>query len=236
MKIFIKIFILLSFILNAQNKSNSLKVTYGFLNHSEEIKNDQIYKQIAKDTYKEAYTIAENVFSFELICKEKESIFFKNELILQETYSLLVDILLKTLEKKFFYRNENQFIYTFDFFGQNYLVEVPKLKDIVITNESKLINNYNCYKATCYDEISNQNVIVWFTPELNLNKGPSIFHDFPGLVLEINYKYYSIICKNIKFELDQNDIDKIKKPKGLHVTREELLKNLERTKEGLRKN
>jgi GLPGLI family protein len=228
-------FIFSIFSIYAQNSNNQIKVTYGFLNQSTEIKNDKNYKKEAVNAFEEAYKIAEDIISFELIQNNNETIFLKNKLVLQESYSPLVQITLRVTGKNDFYKNENKFYNVFQDFGETYLILVNPLKNLEITSESKSINNYTCYKATCYDEFTKQNVSLWFTPDLNYHIGPFNFHNLPGLVMEVNYKYYSIVCKNIKFEVDQNDIDKIKKPKGLEITHNEMIKRFEMSKNNLRK-
>jgi GLPGLI family protein len=221
-----------------QDLENNIKVSYGFLNNSSNIVNDKKYQEIAKKTYKDAYKIAEDILSFELIYKNKESIFFKNKFISDESYSSLVQITLQVIENNKFYRNDknNEFFYTFKFFENSNLIKINDFVKPEITAESKVINNYLCYKAVCYDEVSKQNVTVWFAPELNFNIGPLNFHNFPGLVLEVNFEYYSIVCKKIDFNPSDEDLAKIIKPKGELISEDDLLKTLEKTKSKLKKN
>lgn len=64
------------------------------------------------------------------------------------------------------------------------LLIVKKPKKWKITQESKKIGNYLCFKAI---DIESKNKkmkpIVWFTPEIPVSFGPLDFHGLPGLVI-----------------------------------------------------
>lgn len=227
-----------NFMIFSQSIEKNIKITYGFLNHSSELINDKQFKKEAIDNYQKTYEIAEKIISFELLFNNNESIFYKNNLIFQDSYTPIQKILLKATESFVFYRNieKNEFFHSFSFFGNSYLVFVNKIKDVEFTTETKKINDYLCYKAKCYDEISKQNITIWYSPDLNYNIGPLNFHNFPGLVLEVNLKYYSIVCNKIDFKPEIEIFEKLKPPKGEKVTQEELLVKLENSKSKLKKN
>jgi len=91
----------------------------------------------------------------------------------------------------------------------------------IITNETKVIDGYTCYKATCqyntYDENRKKplsfNPIVWFAPSLPYSFGPSGLDGLPGLVLEgtFNGRLYFYATK-ISF----NDKTLIKLDRPIH--------------------
>lgn len=57
-----------------------------------------------------------------------------------------------------------------------------------ITQETKKIGNYNCFKASYTWKTINgkpRKVIAWFTPELPYNYEPKEFCGLPGLILEL---------------------------------------------------
>ncbi|MDQ6469998.1 GLPGLI family protein [Flavobacterium sp. LHD-80] len=102
-----------------------------------------------------------------------------------------------------------------------------------ITNETKMINGYKCYKAICtYQEFSTKRnkmltftPEVWFAPELSFPFGPVGLDGVPGLVLEasLNSRTYFYATK-IEFNIKNPEI-KIEKPsKGKYITMEESLK------------
>jgi len=67
-----------------------------------------------------------------------------------------------------------------------------------ITNETKQIQNYNCYKATT--TFRGNNFEVWFTPEIPINAGPWKWYGLPGLILEATDKDQSVVFKLEKIE------------------------------------
>lgn len=102
-----------------------------------------------------------------------------------------------------------------------------------ITNETKMISGYQCYKAICkYEEFDNaRNKMltftpeVWFTPEIPVSFGPRGLDGLPGLVLEasFNSRTYFYATK-VELNITKPEI-KIEKPnKGKYITLEESLK------------
>jgi GLPGLI family protein len=78
-------------------------------------------------------------------------------------------------------------------FGKLIIKEVKDNK-WEITGESKLIENYTCYKAVSYYEaytfkgITKFPLIAWFCPEIPFSYGPQMYANLPGLVLEIQIR------------------------------------------------
>lgn len=100
-----------------------------------------------------------------------------------------------------------------------------------ISNESKLINGYKCFKATSYKEefdkirnrINRLNVVAWFTPEIPTSFGPAGLDGLPGLVLEgsTNGKLFLYATK---INFDCNSKIKIERPiNGKEVSENEYL-------------
>lgn len=102
-----------------------------------------------------------------------------------------------------------------------------------VTKDSKLIDDYLCYKAvfnrpfldkkgeTRYTEI-----IAWFCPTLAFNLGPFEAVGLPGLVLEFHSGQYIFFANNILLEKEGKVIEKPKIDKV--VTQEELNKIIKR--------
>ncbi|NRR92657.1 GLPGLI family protein [Winogradskyella undariae] len=69
----------------------------------------------------------------------------------------------------------------------------------VITEESKKIGEYVCYKATTQN-FRGRNYEVWFTYDIPVPTGPWKFHGLPGLILEVHddKNIINITFNNIK--------------------------------------
>lgn len=104
-------------------------------------------------------------------------------------------------------------------------------KNWVINTESKLIDNYKCYKVAYMEPYKNGNgvtktksIIAWFSPSLPFPYGPRGYNGLPGLVLELFDvdKGTTTIIKSI--DIKQHPIE-IKFPKGKVITVDEYMKN-----------
>lgn len=92
---------------------------------------------------------------------------------------------------------------------KTYLI-VDKLNKIdwKITNEKVNINKFVCKKATAV--VNNKKIIAYFTEEITINDGPSIFYGLPGLILKVEApdRTYTVLEISYKNNLD---IQKLKK-------------------------
>lgn len=109
-------------------------------------------------------------------------------------------------------------------FGQDFIVIKPKLK-WEITNISKKIGKYNCFKAITQKKIespqgiSYHRVVAWFAPEIPFNFGPKGYGGLPGLIVRLDEGNLSYTIKSIK----KIDFLEFKKPtKGKEITEEEF--------------
>ncbi|WCM42524.1 GLPGLI family protein [Flavobacterium sp. CBA20B-1] len=67
-----------------------------------------------------------------------------------------------------------------------------------ITNETKKIQNYTCYKATT--SFRGNTFEAWFTPDIPINAGPWKWYGLPGLILEATDTDKSVVFKIEKME------------------------------------
>lgn len=94
-----------------------------------------------------------------------------------------------------------------------------------ITQETKKIGNYLCYKAVF------ENTEAWFVPTIPVNFGPKNYNGLPGLILEV--KKVGLTIKAIKMTLNPNKKVVIKKPKSAKtITEEEYYKNFNKMFKG----
>lgn len=71
-----------------------------------------------------------------------------------------------------------------------------------ITNDIIKIDNFSCKKATV--TIKNKDITAYFTEEIPVGDGPSIFYGLPGLILKVVApdRTYSVLEINFKKNLD----------------------------------
>jgi GLPGLI family protein len=125
------------------------------------------------------------------------------------------------------------FINHFEFQGKNYnIINNQSTDDWEITSETKLINEFLCYKVVKKDNKS-PFPIIWLAPELNFPIGPFDFNNFPGMILEVNYKILTIFCDKIEFENENLHFGNIQEPKGILMSYEDFKKIIETAKKGL---
>ncbi|MBA5791899.1 GLPGLI family protein [Flavobacterium sp. xlx-214] len=68
----------------------------------------------------------------------------------------------------------------------------------IITNETKKINDFTCYKATT--TFRGNNFEAWFTPDIPINAGPWKWYGLPGLIVEATDTDKSVVFKLEKVE------------------------------------
>ena len=117
-------------------------------------------------------------------------------------------------------------------FGELFLVTYA-FPDWEITNETKKIGEFTCYKAIRKKK-SNDNAedVVWFTPQIPVQFGPILYNGLPGLVLEVQVGKIRVIASKIKLNTEQAII--IEQPiKGVKMAQEEFRKKVQEMAEEL---
>lgn len=93
--------------------------------------------------------------------------------------------------------------------------------DWSLLNETKIIDNYKCYKATTalyyngktYNDLR---ITAWYTPEIPVSFGPIGYGGLPGLILELQNDLGTFYVKKINLALDTApEIDKLLSPKAV---------------------
>ena len=108
--------------------------------------------------------------------------------------------------------------------GECFII-VSKFKKWKLTQETKKIAGYICYKATTVLIRNNKSIhiVVWYTPSIPVSFGPKEYNGLPGLVLEAqnNSRYF----RATKLILNPKEKVIIKKPtKGIRVSQKEFNK------------
>lgn len=134
-------------------------------------------------------------------------------------------------------------------FGKEFLVVEPLVKpDWKLSDETKKIGDYNCFKAELvipvtekqkqdYEDFLKRDaqkpalfkmakpedrvVTVWYTPEIPVSLGPDNYWGLPGLILEVNDGTAILLCS--KVTLSNKEKFKIKVPnKGEKVSQKKF--------------
>lgn len=86
--------------------------------------------------------------------------------------------------------------------------------DWKITQETKMINGYQCYKAVTQhtpDAGKEWKITAWFAPKLPFQFGPLVYGGLPGLVLELQQSYYTFTATQIDLSKKDKKIIRLKK-------------------------
>lgn len=114
-------------------------------------------------------------------------------------------------------------------FGR-FLVSRP-YQDWVLHDESKMIGDYVCFKATTFHTVTTPqgkifkyDFTTWYTPQLPYKFGPVGYGNLPGLIIELKGASFTYSVKNMEFydglENKKNEIPTLKKLKL--ITEEEF--------------
>jgi len=152
------------------------------------------------------------------------------------------------------YKNtkESLFAEKTDLMGKIFLIRDSLSKpDWKLTNETKGIGNYTCYKAIWEqesrkityvnnkrqetDEMEVRTITAWYTPEIPINNGPDSYWGLPGLILEVNENGERLmLCSKIVLNPKESII--IAEPKkGKKVNKKEFEKIAEKKAEEMMK-
>lgn len=149
------------------------------------------------------------------------------------------DVLFKNIK-------EDEYLNQTEIMGKRFLVK-DKLQvyDWKLTNETKNIGKYTCYKATYTREEERTNMsitngdikekkekvdvvtTVWYTPQIPVSNGPRNYQGLPGLIMEVKEGNETIMCTEIVMN-PKEKIEIIKPKKGKEVTQEEYTKIMQK--------
>lgn len=113
------------------------------------------------------------------------------------------------------YKNlqKSEFLNSKELYGKKFLIrddiETP---DWQLSNESKTIGDYVCFKATYVfkseesedsprlrsgNEDKEKQIIAWYTPQIPVKNGPMEYDGLPGLILEVQDGSLKLLCTKI---------------------------------------
>lgn len=104
----------------------------------------------------------------------------------------------------------------------DFIVKEALNKNWTLTNESKLIGVYKCFKATTEDVVVTKEktfrhpITAWYCPEIPFPYGPLSYGGLPGLILELQTKNGVYGVKKIDLKQTPIEIETLKKYKLIH--------------------
>jgi len=99
-----------------------------------------------------------------------------------------------------------------------------------LTQETKKIAGYLCYKATTVQVKNNKkvNVIAWYVPNIPVSFGPKEYYGLPGLVIRVEES--AITYNAVNIVLNSKEKIKINEPKkGIKISEDEFKANLNKS-------
>jgi GLPGLI family protein len=227
------IIISLSFFFKTFSQSYEGKVVYKFFTEqalidSKTINNkDKNYNGMLRFINK---SLKSSRFEFELKFHGSKSIFFKQKSLQNDNNKSykIANALLKADNVYYSNYKTNRRKISKSVYGENYIVvsELDNLK-WKLTNNSKIVGKYKCFKASSYVMIKNnkgifkKEITAWYAPDIPVNFGPKGYGGLPGLILELiedNYRYLAtkiVISKKNKIKVNFSE-------KGKLITQDEL--------------
>ena len=224
MKKLIYIFLLLpSFLIFSQDKIISVEYNLIVQPDKDLFKGNEVMTKLLANAIEDAKNE-----TFTLIIQKGNSKFYHNTILSKNDYS-----------KTPLFANYDGVIYTIDnmqyiqclLLGNNVFVKKGTTENWKITNETKMIDGYKCYKATNVfvvitpKKVFNHPVVAWFCPDLPFKHGPNGYGSLPGLILELQQFYSVYGVKKINLDSNMsfstNEIAKIKLVS--EVERDEIL-------------
>ena len=126
-------------------------------------------------------------------------------------------------------------------FGETFLIDNNFKNSWKLTQESKKIGKYTCYKALLekkftdfYNRQKKMLIEAWYTPEIPVNFGPKGYGNLPGLILELDQG--GIVYYAQQIELNKGKNIAINLPKKGKIISEEEFSNMFRKTDKKRKN
>lgn len=182
-------------------------ITYGVVkSETEKFSDNEFLNKVERELKQ-----IESLFTATLFFDKEQAYFSLNDIVLPEDkdvglYAGLLDMQFKV------YENRGNKIFR-RFVNNTRIGEVVKTDTLqynwVITNETKDISGYKCYKATTL-RYSDSGVMdekyaisAWFTPKIPVPYGPNGYGKLPGLILELQSFMSTIYVKTINLNVEE---------------------------------
>lgn len=202
-------------------------ISFDTINIANKYKKNKDYEVIKKTTL---HILKESNSQSYLLSFNKDKSFFTKEYYMENDGENKINLIEILVGKGSFYTDlkTNMILCQIDFMGDVFLVQYKPIK-WQVTQKTKRIGNYICYKATTLKIVENKEgkitrvITAWYTPQIPTNFGPKQYYGLPGLILELQIGSLNFLAT--KIEISPKDLITIKKPaKGKVVTKAEFEK------------
>lgn len=202
------------------------QITYKIDRYDKTKKGEKVKFKSTNRMVQKMFSIMEEL-KFDLIFNEDKAIFQRRDLIVPDNDKMFYRLASNGVyDGVTYFKDSKQKFVVKEFFGEHFKIDYPYHQyNWKLTNETKIIQGYTCYKATTTwvekDYLRDIELRftpeVWFTEDLPFPFAPKGFDGLPGVVLEASSNgqmFFKAIeikkGKNIKFPKIKN-IDKAKK-------------------------
>lgn len=209
------------------SQSNSIRVKYnvfateGSLENNEKVKNSKV---------PEIYRGLDNALislEYELDINNDRSHFFLIDGISINEKPTRIATLFSGKDEVYINKKENSFIKFKNYNGEKYYISYLPSKKWNISNESKKIEGFLCYKATIEvtkrikkNLFKNHTIIAWFSPSIPFSFGPKEYCNLPGIILELVDDKITFLAS--KIELKVTDFKDLEVEKVKIISEEEF--------------
>lgn len=190
---------------------------------------------VLKDIYLDAMEISKE-FVFKLQFNKSESLFSLDKRISESSQDFALSMV-DFLNPIYTNIATNEKIYISE--DNEFLITDNMNSDWILSTETKMIDDYLCYKATSEHKITNGKgtfkfpVTVWYCPALPYSFGPIGYGKLPGLIVEYHRRNFVYGLK--KLTISDKEIEITKPSKGRRISSQEynakLIEAYKRSKE-----
>ncbi|MFY8096786.1 MAG: GLPGLI family protein [Flavobacterium sp.] len=145
---------------------------------------------------------------FELLFSSNESIFLQINELQSDLNPDEIKLFKNFYSKNFYVFSENKIVLEqVELDNKKYLLKKNLNYTWNLTNETKVIGLYNCFKAITYKEIYRDNtikkipIVAWYCPEIPFGFGPKNYFGLPGLILELHDSNVVFYASKLNFDL-----------------------------------
>ena len=220
-------------------KIDYIPYNYDSILNSKKDENKELQKMLKNHFEKLKFSFKQlHKINFILKYNKNESLYYKEKSILLDENSMKSVYPILSIKDSRYYTYNDKIYSNINAFGQDFNLEFDKVK-WEITNESKKIGAYNCYKAigtlkkNKYLNKKDKKITAWFSPDIPFNFGPKYYNGLPGLIIRLeerkNLIYYLFSLKKI----NNSKIKFTKKGKSIKI---DELKNIAKNMNENRRN